>query len=149
MPRYGYAVLEGATVDDRHAELLAIAAEADGDRTLARADDADAFYANDPRARRYDLTKDATEWCAAQRRMTVAFLDRLAQGVAGSIEEVANDAAVFSRRRERERGAAARALSHWWSACGGHMPDYFRGLDYDRTNYDELSTPVRDPARPA
>ena len=109
MPRYGYAVLKGATVDDRHAELLAIAAEADGDRTLARADDADAFYANDPRARRYDLTKDATEWCAAQRRMTVAFLDRLAQGVAGSIEEVANDAAP--------RGSDGRCL--WRAgACG-------------------------------
>ena len=57
--KYGYSIVS----DD---ELRAIAAEADGNPTLARSDDGDEEASNDPRARPYDLSQDATEWCAQQ-----------------------------------------------------------------------------------
>ena len=130
--KYGYAV-----VDD--GELRAIAAEADGNPTLARSDDGDQEASNDPKARPYDLSQDATEWCAMQQRVTKKFLVRLGDGAVKGRETLD---AVYVRRREYERAAASRALNAWWSKCGELLVLYMRGLDYDRTDYEVLSKPV-------
>ena len=44
--------------------------------------------------------------------------------------------------KEYERAAASRALNAWWRDCGELLVLYMRGLDYDRTDYAELSKPV-------
>uniref|UniRef100_A0A7S4E602 EcxA zinc-binding domain-containing protein n=1 Tax=Pelagomonas calceolata TaxID=35677 RepID=A0A7S4E602_9STRA len=133
--KYGYSVVS----ED---ELRAIAQEADGNPTLARSDDGDQLASNDPRARPYDLSQDATEWCSQQRRVTKRFLERLGDDAMASRYED-----VFVRRREYERAAASRALNAWWRDCGELLVLYMRGLDYDRTNYDELSKPVAKETR--
>ena len=104
--------------------------------------DGDEEAANDPRARPYDLSEDATEWCAQQRRVTKKFLERLGDDAMASRYDT-----VFVRRREYERAAASRALNAWWRDCGDLLVLYMRGLDYDRTNYAELSKPVAKETR--
>ncbi|KAH8097673.1 met-zincin [Aureococcus anophagefferens] len=138
---YGYTVLEG-TPDEQHAQLLAIAARADGDRTLARLDDGDADVSNDPLARRYDLTSDATEWCETQASLTTNLLRRLDDDDALPPAREAQLSTAWSRRYEYYYAAAGRALRVWWSQCGSHLPNYVRGLTLDRTDRDELSKPV-------
>ena len=138
---YGYTVLEG-TPDEQHAQLLAIAARADGDRTLARLDDGDADVSNDPLARRYDLTSDATEWCETQASLTTNLLRRLDDDDKLPPAREAQLSTAWSRRYEYYYAAAGRALRVWWSQCGSHLPNYVRGLALDRTDREALSRPV-------
>ena len=144
--KYGYTPLVGLSAADERAALLAIAALADGDRTLDRADDLDEVLGNDPLARKYDLTADATEWCETQAALTRTLLRRLADGDLPSNAREKLDA-VRSRAFEYYRSAASRAIRSWWSKCGTHLPNYVRGLRYDRTNPDVLSAPVSRDSR--
>ncbi|KAH8072133.1 met-zincin [Aureococcus anophagefferens] len=117
---YGYTVLEG-TPDEQHAQLLAIAARGDGDRTLARLDDGDADVSNDPLARRYDLTSDATEWCETQASLTTNLLAARRRRRLPPAREAQLSTGAG---RRYYYAAAGRALRVWWSQCGSHLPNY-------------------------
>ena len=139
--RYGYADLAGATEDARHASLLALAAEADGDPRLSRSDDYDEIVSNDPRARKYDFSADTVGWCDEQATMTKRFLAALDPDDETQAERHGLDA-VWARTYPYVYGLAGRSLRMWWHYCGAILPTYVRGLDYDRTRLASLATPV-------
>eukprot|EP00971_Amphidinium_carterae_P215300 4272984-Amphidinium_carterae.1 len=139
--KYGYSELQGATADERYAELLAIANEASSRPELLRGDDLD-LESNDPYVVRYDLTSDPPEQCKEEVTLFKRFLS--------ASEDFYGTDPVWNRRIEHVYDLISHQLRLLWKDCGTGMVPFIGGITFNRSHLEShsyirpcLSNPVR------